>query len=77
MNSPSHFEASARTWDADPVKVARASAVADGIRGSVPLSPQMRTLEYGCGTGLLSFALRPHLAHITLADSSDGMLAVS
>lgn len=30
----------------------------------------------GCGTGLLSFALQPFLGQITLADSSDGMLAV-
>jgi ubiquinone/menaquinone biosynthesis C-methylase UbiE len=36
----------------------------------------MHALEYGCGTGLLSFALQPHLEHISLADSSEGMLAV-
>jgi ubiquinone/menaquinone biosynthesis C-methylase UbiE len=36
----------------------------------------MLALEYGCGTGLLSFALQPYLGHITLADSSSGMLAV-
>lgn len=36
----------------------------------------MTALEYGCGTGLLSFALQPYLGQITLADSSSGMLAV-
>ena len=36
----------------------------------------MTALEYGCGTGLVSFALQPQLGHITLADSSTGMLAV-
>jgi ubiquinone/menaquinone biosynthesis C-methylase UbiE len=36
----------------------------------------MQALEYGCGTGLLSFALQPQLGNITLADSSEGMLAV-
>jgi ubiquinone/menaquinone biosynthesis C-methylase UbiE len=50
--------------------------VAAGIRAALPLSPQLTALEYGCGTGLLSFALRPQLGHITLADSSTGMLAV-
>jgi SAM-dependent methyltransferase len=35
----------------------------------------VRVLEYGCGTGLLGFALQPHCGHITLADSSAGMLA--
>ena len=37
----------------------------------------MRAMEYGCGTGLLSFMLRPRLGEITLADVSDGMLAVA
>jgi len=36
----------------------------------------MSALEYGCGTGLLSFALQPFLGSITLADSSSGMLEV-
>jgi len=36
----------------------------------------MTALDYGCGTGLLSFALHRDLGHITLADSSAGMLAV-
>lgn len=76
MNPTNHFDERAKTWDSDPVKIARALAVADGIRRNVPLSPAMRALEYGCGTGLLSFALQPHLAHITLADSSPGMLTI-
>ena len=36
----------------------------------------MRVLEYGCGTGLLSFALQSDLGQITLADVSQGMLEV-
>jgi ubiquinone/menaquinone biosynthesis C-methylase UbiE len=79
LNTPhgtSHFDASAQSWDSDPIKVARAQAVADGIERSVPLSSTPHALEYGCGTGLLSFALRQQLGHITLADSSPGMLAV-
>jgi SAM-dependent methyltransferase len=58
------------------VRVERAQAVAEGIRAALPLSSQLTALEYGCGTGLLSFALQPQLGHITLADSSPGMLAV-
>ena len=70
------FDQKAAQWDARPVRVERAQAVAAGIRAALPLSPQLTALEYGCGTGLLSFALRPQLGHITLADSSTGMLAV-
>jgi ubiquinone/menaquinone biosynthesis C-methylase UbiE len=71
------FDARAATWDDDPSKVERARAIADAIERNVPLARSMRALEYGCGTGLLSFMLRPYLGDITLADVSDGMLDVA
>jgi ubiquinone/menaquinone biosynthesis C-methylase UbiE len=40
------------------------------------LSNDMNAFEYGCGTGLLSFALQENLGQITLADTSQGMLDV-
>ena len=70
------FDAKAQEWDNDPVKLERAAAVAAAIRNRVRLSPDLSALEYGCGTGLLSFALYRELGSITLADSSAGMLAV-
>jgi len=72
----SEFDEKAKSWDSDPVKVERARVIAEAIRKRVPLHPQVSALEYGCGTGLLSFALQPYLGEITLADSSQGMLAV-
>ena len=71
-----NFDERARDWDSDPKKVERALGVADAIRKAVPLSKNMKALEYGCGTGLLSFALQPELGEITLADTSTGMLDV-
>jgi len=70
------FDSKARGWDDVPGRRERATAVATAIRKNVRLSGQMSALEYGCGTGLLSFALQPRLGHITLADSSSGMLDV-
>lgn len=70
------FDRKAKDWDAQPIRLERAQAVAEGIKAGVRLTPQMTAFEYGCGTGLLSFALQPYLVHITLADSSTGMLAV-
>lgn len=58
------------------MKVERAAAVAQAIRQQIPLKPDWLALEYGCGTGLLSFALQPYLKAITLADSAPGMLDV-
>jgi len=70
------FDARAKDWDEIPGRAERARAVAEAIREQVSLSPTMTALEYGCGTGLLSFALQPFLGPIVLADSSTGMLDV-
>lgn len=71
------FDARAKEWDSDPAKVTRAHTIADAIRREVPLHPNMRALEYGAGTGLAGFRLLPHLAGLTLADTSEGMLDVA
>jgi len=71
-----NFDDKAATWDDNPERAERADAVAAAIRRQVRMRPEMTGFEYGCGTGLLSFALAPHLRRITLADSSPGMLAV-
>jgi len=36
----------------------------------------MDVLDFGCGTGLLTLALQPHVRSVTGADSSAGMLGV-
>jgi ubiquinone/menaquinone biosynthesis C-methylase UbiE len=71
-----NFNERAKDWDSDPMKVERACIIAEAIRTSLPLTSGMTALEYGCGTGLLSFALQADLGQITLADTSQGMLDV-
>jgi ubiquinone/menaquinone biosynthesis C-methylase UbiE len=73
----SEFDAKARSWDDDPAKMDRARKVADLIAARVPLLANARVLEVGAGTGLLGFALRDRVRHVTLADSSTEMLAVA
>ena len=70
------FDARAQTWD-DANKVKLAQDVAAAMRRAVPLSRSMRALEYGAGTGLLSFCVRDALGPITLADPSAGMRAMA
>lgn len=70
------FNKIAPTWDEKSYRTERANAIAQCIRAGVPLSSRMTALEYGCGTGLLSFALQPDLGQIILADNSPGMLSV-
>jgi ubiquinone/menaquinone biosynthesis C-methylase UbiE len=71
-----NFDERAKDWDADPMKVERARVVADAIHAALPFESGTCALEYGCGTGLLSFALQPYLSSITLVDTSQGMLDV-
>ena len=70
------FDDRAATWDDDPTKVARATAAADAVAAAIPLTPGMRLLEYGAGTGLVSERLQGSVGPIVLADSSRGMLDV-
>ena len=72
----SEFDSLAWTWDADAARVERARKVAEAILAELGPGAATKALEYGCGTGLLGFALQPHLGHVTLADTSQGMLAV-
>ncbi|MDH3642326.1 MAG: methyltransferase domain-containing protein [Gammaproteobacteria bacterium] len=72
----SDFDARAQTWDTDDKRY-RASRVADRLRATVDLGTVGRALEYGCGTGLLSFELKDELAEVVLADTSEGMLNVA
>lgn len=71
-----HFDSKARQWDDNPVFRERGLMIANAIRAAVPLHRQMSALDYGCGTGLLSFPLRHELGSILMADSSGGMLEV-
>lgn len=72
-----HFDSKARQWDENPVFQARADKIAAEIAANVPLTSTMRALDYGSGTGMLSFPLQQRLGHITLKDTSAGMLAVA
>ena len=72
----SSFDERARTWDT-PDRRARAEAVAQAIRDHVPLSPALRTIEIGAGTGLLGLALAGEVGELLLAEPSAGMLEVA
>jgi len=71
-----HFDGKAREWDSNPVFQDRAHKIADAIRAAVQLNTTLSALDYGCGTGLLSFPFRDELGRITLKDTSAGMLDV-
>lgn len=71
-----HFDGKARQWDENPVFQDRANQIAAAMVAAIPLNTTMRALDYGSGSGMLSFPLQEKLGHITLKDTSAGMLAV-
>lgn len=72
----SEFDSRARTWDNDKMHIDRSVAIAAKIEKRIPLQPSMKVLEYGAGTGILSFILKDKFAEITLMDNSQEMINV-
>lgn len=72
----SEFDARAREWDKDKMHLDRSIAIAAELEKMIPLNPTMKALEYGAGTGFLSFLLKDKFSEITLMDSSREMVKV-
>jgi len=72
----SEFDARAREWDKDKMHVDRSVAIAAELQQMIPIDQSMKALEYGAGTGILSFLLKDHFAEITLMDNSPEMIKV-
>jgi tRNA (cmo5U34)-methyltransferase len=72
----SNFDNVARTWDENPVHMERSMAIATKMEENLPLTKETIALEYGAGTGILSLLLSEKLGHITMMDSSVGMVGV-
>jgi len=70
------FDDRAREWDKDKMHTERSLAIADELEKMIPISQSMKALEYGAGTGILSFLLKDRFAEITLMDSSQEMINV-
>ena len=69
------FNQKSKSWD-NSEKSLRAQEIAKQIHAEILPNNHDLALEYGCGTGLLSIFLQPHLTNIIAADSSSGMLEV-
>ena len=72
------FNAEAAQWDQNP-SVHTASALAlQSILSHIPsLQSRQQTLdvlEIGCGTGILSFLIAPHVRSLTAVDTAQGMI---
>ncbi|WP_017414786.1 class I SAM-dependent methyltransferase [Clostridium tunisiense] len=70
-----NFDKRALTWD-DEYRASRAKIIAQEIKKMIPMKEDYKALEFGCGTGLISFNLYDKFKHITLVDTSRGMIEV-
>ena len=69
------FDIDLLNWDSERRKN-RAKLIAEEISKSIQKEKQYTALEFGCGTGLLSFCLNDKFEMITLVDTSKGMIDV-
>jgi tRNA (cmo5U34)-methyltransferase len=70
------FDARARDWDKEKKHMDRSIAIAADLKKMIPLNKSMKALEFGAGTGILSFLLKDEFSNIVLMDSSQEMINV-
>ena len=68
------FDEASKTWDLRPASIALANACVKNINEVVRLKDDAKILEYGCGTGLVSFGLSNDTNSVLGMDNSDGMV---
>jgi ubiquinone/menaquinone biosynthesis C-methylase UbiE len=71
------FDQKARDWDKNKMHLERTVAVAGQLQKLIPFRPSMKAMEFGAGTGLLSFYLKDRFSEITLIDNSREMLKMA
>lgn len=74
--APDYFAKAAATWDSEPRRIALMKAVGEAILREARPAKDMDAFDYGCGTGLVSLFILPHVRSVTGADSSSAMLDV-
>jgi ubiquinone/menaquinone biosynthesis C-methylase UbiE len=77
MAGTNEFDLKASGWDEKPERHERSQAIANEMLRKLPVRKGMRAMEYGAGTGILSFLLKDHLDEILLMDSSAEMIKVA
>ena len=77
LSPMSEFDEKAATWDDDPSRVKRAEDIVVRLKSTIDLSQVKSAMEYGSGTGLMSFVLKEDIREIILMDDSVKMTKVA
>jgi tRNA (cmo5U34)-methyltransferase len=70
------FDSKAAEWDNNPMHWDRSKAIAKEIIKLIPIKKEMTALEFGAGSGILSFMLKDYFREITMVDNSSEMIKV-
>ena len=69
-----HFAHKSKSWDMSDKRVKNAQAIADDIVRTIPLNKDMTLMDFGAGTGLLSYFVSPRVGKIVAVENSPSML---
>ncbi len=69
-----NFAHKSKSWDMNSKRVKNAKAIAQKIIEDVELKPTMKIMDFGAGTGLLSYFIAPFVDTIVAVDNSPSML---
>lgn len=73
-NNIDHFAHKSKSWDMNSKRVQNAKGIADLIVKNIKLNDTMELMDFGAGTGLLSYFIAPHVSKISAVDNSPSML---
>ena len=68
------FNEKSKDWDANEMRKMLSSAIGSSIIEQVSLHEQMRVMDFGAGTGLISSQVAPRVKKIVAVDISEAML---
>ena len=73
-NNIDHFAHKSKSWDMNSKRVQNAKGIANLIVKNIKLDRSMELMDFGAGTGLLSYFVAPHVSKISAVDNSPSML---
>ena len=69
-----HFAHKSKSWDMNSKRVKNAKGIAELIVNNIKLDKSMELMDFGAGTGLLSYFIAPFVEKIVAVDNSPSML---
>jgi cyclopropane fatty-acyl-phospholipid synthase-like methyltransferase len=73
-NKKDLFAHKSKSWDMNSKRVQNAKSIAELIVKNIKLNKDMEIMDFGAGTGLLSYFIAPYVEKIVAVDNSPSML---